>query len=146
MRPDCLICDFLTDKIIGSVDHVSDQILNLCLAQFTEAFEALGIVFHLLFESLVHLHTRLIGIQGRGFGLPAFELDMLVVVLVSPSESVDDGPGIAYEPRGLLGNSSLVAAGLDLGRKSKLALISISDLYPGIVQQLLHLWCLPRLG
>ena len=84
MRPDCPICDILTDKMFGSADHVLDQLLGLCLDQFAEALQPLGIIFNLLFEALAHFHVLLIGMQGRGFGPPALEFEMLVVVLASP--------------------------------------------------------------
>ena len=92
MRPDCLIRDILTDKLIGSVDHVQDQLLSLRLAQLADALQSFGIIFNLLFGSLAHFHAQLIGIQGRGFGPPTFELDMLLLVLASPPEPVSGGP------------------------------------------------------
>ena len=60
MRPCRPICNVLINGVIGCLDHVSDQILRLSLAQLAEARQALGIVLNLLFETLAHLHAHLI--------------------------------------------------------------------------------------
>ena len=86
------------------------------------------------------------GYRGRGLGPPALELDVLVIVLASSPEPVSDSPGVADEPCGFPGWSTLVTAGSDLGSEPRLALIGISDLYSGIPQQIFHLRILPRLG
>ena len=76
MRPNCFICEIFIDEVLGSLDHVPDQILSLLLAQFAEALQALGIIFNLLCEPLAHRHAQLVGIQGRGFGPPAQPLSL----------------------------------------------------------------------
>ena len=146
MRPNCLTRDIFLNEVLGCLSHVNDQLLSLNSAQFVEALQAIGIILDLLLEYLAHLHAQLIRVQGCGFGPPSFELDMLVVVLASPPESVSNRPRVADELRMFLGRSYLVAARPDLDCEPKLALISISDVHPGVSDQLLHFWYLPRLG
>ena len=145
MRPSHLICDVFIDEVFGCLDHVPDQILSYRLAQFAEAIQALGFILDLLLEPLAHLHAQLIGVEGRSFGPPTFELDMLAVVFACPPEPLSDGPGVADKSCGFLGGSPLVGAGLDLGCQPKLALVGIGDLNSGVSQQILHLWNSPKL-